>query len=76
MDDSKFTSISEFLFSGRPSFAMCNVIEARIRRDNMGFVHSLSSVLGYAEKTEAKDSQIIVRLNRLIAFAKAMPCDE
>lgn len=42
----------------------------------MGFVHALCTTLGYAVKTEEKDSQVIVNLNRLITFAKAMPYGE
>ena len=72
VDDSKFTSVCEFLFSGRPSFDLCKVIEKKISRDNMGFVRALYPVLGYATMTEDKDSMVIVRLNNLIKFVKAM----
>jgi hypothetical protein len=76
LDDSKFTSVCDFLFSIRPSFDMSKIIEARIRRDNMDFVRALYPVLGHAIMTEDKNSRVIVRLNNLIKFVKSMGSSE
>lgn len=72
VDESKFESVCDFLFSKKPSYDVCKSIEDVISENKEDLVHLMFPVLGHAVMKEPKGSKVITRLNKFITFVKQM----
>jgi len=74
VDESKFTSVCQFLFSSLPSKDVCKLIEDKIRKNHKEYLQMLYAILGDVLTKESIDCPMNVKLNKLITFVRAMSC--